>query len=407
MLGGVFAGEHIANGPGRASAVPARLDCMSASSTYFFSLLRYLVLPARPAGLLLILVLAVCFAVCARAGLIGLPGLLLLLSWSFNYGYVLLEQVAHGAREPPVLAIEMLNPATEYRPLLQCVIVGAVYYGLHVLAGRLGTAFAMLLEALALLALPASIAVLAVGEASWHAINPLALWQFAHALGLRYVAIVVVALGYGSLLAWCVDQDMLPNWLLYAAMLFAWLSVFSLIGGGLYEARDALGHEAIYAPERAALRLQQEWDQERRRFIDGVYAQARSGNLTGAWQTIQKELAAHDHSYKTYDWLLEWLGPLDDPRLASRVAQDYIRRALGRDNGRVTELARERLAADPQFRPYSALETLRVAELVRLAGDRANARRLLEDFAQQFPDSPPELQAKALSEAATLARDSL
>jgi hypothetical protein len=380
---------------------------MSAHRSYLLSLLRYLVLPARPVGLLLIAVLAVCFALCARAGLFGVPALVLLVSWSFNYGYELLEQVAHGAREPPVLAIEMLNPATAHRPLLQFLIVGGVYLGLRALAAHLGTPFTLVLEALSLLALPASIAVLAVGESFWNAINPLALWQFAHALGLRYVLIVVMALGYGALLAWCAHEDLLPSWLLYAAVLFAFLSVFSLIGGGLYEERDALGHDAMYAPERAALRRQQTIDQERRHFVDGVYAQWRSGNLSGAWQTVQKELATHDHSYETYDWLLEWLGQLDDPRLASRVAQDDIRRALGRDNGRVTELARGRLAVDPLFRPYSALETLRVAELVRLAGDRASALRLLQDFAQQFPEASAELQIKAHSEAATLTRNSL
>ena len=88
------------------------------------------------------------------------------------------------------------------------------------------------------------------------------------------------------------------------------------------------------------------------------------------------------------------------------MAQDYIRRALARDNGRVTELVRARLALDAQFRPYSAVETLRVAELVRLAGDRASAQRLLSDFAQEFPDAPAELQVRARNEAAAIARDS-
>jgi len=44
---------------------------------------------------------------------------------------------------------------------------------------------------------------------------------------------------------------------------------------------------------------------------------------------------------------------------------------------------------------------------IGIGPDPASAQRLLPDFAQQFPDSPPELQAKARSEAATLSRDSL
>ncbi|MGA2365786.1 MAG: hypothetical protein ABSG12_09865, partial [Steroidobacteraceae bacterium] len=100
---------------------------MSESTMSIWSFLRYLALPARPVGLILIGVLSIGFALCMRAGLLGLPLQLILLSWLFKYGYVLLEQVAHGAREPPVLAIEMLNPASEQRPLVQLALVLIVY----------------------------------------------------------------------------------------------------------------------------------------------------------------------------------------------------------------------------------------------------------------------------------------
>jgi hypothetical protein len=371
------------------------------------SFLRYLALPARPAGALLIAVLATGFALSNGAGMLGLPLQLILLSWLFKYGYVLLELVAHGAREPPVLAIEMLNPASEQRPLVQAAIVLSVYLGLRAVSAHIGAALTLLLEALALMALPASIAVLGVGEAFWQAINPRALWQVAHSLGITYVAIVGVVLLYGAAIAWFATHAVLPMWLLDAGALFAWLSVFALLGGSLYEERAALGHEAMYSPERALRRQQVPEELERGRFVDRVYAQARSGNLRGAWHTIEQELAAHEHEFATYEWLLARLARLDDQRLASRLAQDYIRRALARDNGRVIELVRARLSVDLQFRPYSAAETLRVAELVRLAGDRASAQRLLGDFTQQFPDAPAELQAAARTEAATLARDSL
>lgn len=51
-----------------------------------------------------------------RAGLVWIPLALALLLSLFNYAYVLLEQVANGAREPPVLALEMLNPLNQQRP---------------------------------------------------------------------------------------------------------------------------------------------------------------------------------------------------------------------------------------------------------------------------------------------------
>ena len=119
--------------------------------------------------------------------------------------------------------------------------------------------------------------------------------------------------------------------------------------------------------------------------MDTIYGEARGGNLAGAWQTIERELALQNYAFEYYDWLLERLDRLDNRRLAARLAQDYITRALGRDNARVTRLVQRCLAADPRFRPRSGAETLRVAELSRLAGDRSSAQALLVDFEQHFP----------------------
>jgi hypothetical protein len=88
---------------------------MSAHTMSPRSFLRYLLLPAQPVGLLFIAVLTLGLALCSAVGLFGLPILVILLSWLSKYAYVLLEQVAHGAREPPVLAIEMVNPAADFR----------------------------------------------------------------------------------------------------------------------------------------------------------------------------------------------------------------------------------------------------------------------------------------------------
>ncbi len=95
---------------------------------------RYLLLPARPTVLIFIAALSLGFLFAEQAGLPGILLALVLLTWLFNYAYVLLEQIANGAREPPVLAIEMLNPANEQRPLLQLLIVLVVYGALRLLA---------------------------------------------------------------------------------------------------------------------------------------------------------------------------------------------------------------------------------------------------------------------------------
>jgi hypothetical protein len=346
-------------------------------------LIGYLLLPARPAGLLFIGILAIGFALCSLAGLLGVPMLLVLSACLFTYGYVLLEHVAHGAREPPVLAIEMLNQATEHRPLLQFAILGLGWLALRSVAPRLGAVPTAALEALALAALPASVAVLALDRAFWRAADPLALWQVARALGASYLAIVALALLYGFGLAALSRYAPLPSWLLHTIAIYAWLSLFAFIGGALFEHRDDLGLEAMYAPERLALRAQAQVERDRDRFLDGVFAQARSGNLRGAWQSIERVLEALGHENDCYEWLHARLAQHEDQRLASRLAQEYIHRLLGRDNGRIVELVRERLRQDAQFHPRTEAETLRVADLLRLAGDRAGAEALQASFARE------------------------
>jgi len=360
--------------------------------------IHYLLLIARPTVVFLIGVLTLGFVLALHGGLMGILLALPLLIWLFNYAYVLLEQIANGAREPPVLAIEMLNPVHEPRPLLQLAIVLLVYSALQLLAQYLSAALVVALEVLACIAVPASIGALGVGNRFQQAINPIALWHIVRSLRMAYVAIVVVVLTYGLGLSLLARSSLLPSWLLIVLAQFACLSVFSLIGGSLYEQRHALGHEPLDTPERRAARVRWLLDRERARFMDTIYGESRGGNLAGAWQTIERELALQDYAFEFYDWLLERLGGLDNPPLASRLAQDYITRALVRDNARVTRLVQRCLAADPQFRPRSGAETLRVAELSRLAGDRSSAQALLLDFGQHFPGDLAATQAAAMIE---------
>jgi hypothetical protein len=341
------------------------------------ALLHYLALPARPSGLLLIGVLTIGFGIAVRARFVGIPLGLMMLFWLFAYSYVLLEHVAHGAREPPVLSIEMVNPLAAARPMAQLGIVLLAMTLLRVLAPRLGPTLLRVLEILLLLALPASIAASGIARHWWQAVLPGTLWALMRGLGLSYFMLLALALLYPAALLGLYNAG-LPDWLLCIGFTYAWLSLYAVIGGALFEARAALGFEAMQAPERAELRRRAQRDQQRALFMDGIYGQARGGNHAGAWQALQRELAAADFAFDAYDWMLEALAPAELRLLAQRLAQDYLSRALGRDNGRVLRIIRERLVIDPAFRPRSSAETARVAELARLAGDRALAAQLLD-----------------------------
>ena len=60
-------------------------------------------------------------------------------------------------------------------------------------------------------------------------------------------------------------------------------------------------------------------------------------------------------------------------------------------------MTRERLAADPEYRPVTATETLRIVRIARDGGDRPTARALLRDFPRIFPNDPLQSAADELS----------
>jgi hypothetical protein len=360
------------------------------------SFLRYLLLPATSFTVLVFLAaVSLGFALGLSGGFLGYPLLALLCSWLFNYAFVLLEAIANGAREMPVLAIEMLNPLHEWRPAFQLGIVIVLVVLLGMLGVLVDARVASALAIVCFVALPAFTGALAVGSSTWHSLNPVVLWHIARTLAVSYLAIVAVVLVYGCATWWLVGRYG-PSWPVVAWGMFAWLSVFTLIGGSLYEHRIELGHDAMDSPERREERRQAELTRVRGQFLDRVHSQARGGNLAGGWATIEQELAREQHSFAAYDWLLDALSERDDARLARRLAQDYIARALGRDNARATQIAQRGLALDADFRPRSGAQCLRVADLLRLAGDRQSAQNLLRDFGTHFPGDPALADAQSL-----------
>ena len=350
--------------------------------------LHYLSLPLRTTGLILIAVLSVVLLIAMRAGLTGT--LLALVSFMalIKYAYVLLERVANGATEPPVMSLEMVSPFEGIESLVHLVLA-ILTAGAAIRLRQAGESWwAAALCLMVLLVMPASVGALGLTGSAVQAFNPRKLWAIVRELGGVYAAILAVAIGYGFALTLLARLDV-PTLLLTAIGMFAWLSIYSFIGGALYEARDGLGHEPIDSPERRGGKVDRALERERLRLFDTIYAEARGGNLAGAWKTLLGELEGRQFDPQLCDWFLERLSALSDKAtanaLANRLARELIDRLLDRDNGRVVRIAGERVKKDSRFRPRSAVQTLRVASLARLGGDPALAQALMVDFAQHFP----------------------
>src|SRR3954470_7847767 len=93
------------------------------------ALARYLVFPLQSAAVILVAVFSFLLVLATAAGLIGIPLGAIALLWFAKYAFVLLDAAMEGAKQPPVLSAEMVNPANEQRPMVLLSMSIAIYYG--------------------------------------------------------------------------------------------------------------------------------------------------------------------------------------------------------------------------------------------------------------------------------------
>jgi len=270
--------------------------------------LRVLLVPFHFTSLILVAIFSVLLTLFSGGGLYGLIAQLFLQIWVVKYCYVLIEQLADGATEPPVMSTDMLSPL-EIRPWAQLgIIIGGTS-----LCMAIGGAASWVLAAVLLLLLPASIAVLGIGEPFYQAVNPLTLLRMVRGLGPYYLLILVSIPVYFGIL-WLFWRFGVWAIAVNAAVLICQLSFFSLIGGFIFLRRQQLGFEPSRTPERAASREEAERVKLRARMIDDVFQQVRIGKHVEATRP-----------------LAQWLRDLDGPT-AAQDAQHVAIQALGWDN---------------------------------------------------------------------------
>jgi hypothetical protein len=366
---------------------------------YQLNILHHLLRPVRGGAAALLIVFAILLSLAAKAGLMGLPMALILSSWFFKYAYILFDHTVRGFDEPPVLDIHMVNPVNEQRPLAQLVILGLIYAAAAFAYRTMGLSVAVTIVVVAMLFLPASVAVLGLEGNIFKAAYPVAWVRIAVGLGSLYVIVLAIIAGYALLIALLVRWE-LPMLVQIATFMFCFLSVFSVLGGVLYERRHELELETWASPERTQERRQAEDVRQSDRDVAEAYGQMRAGSHTRAWEQLQTWLASRGHAPEDYRWLCARVAAWGDPRYITRLTEDYVDRLLTlRRNGEALDVVAARIAADPAFRPKSAMATLQLARLAAAGGSSKRiARTLLADFSTRFAGDPCVSAAAALAQ---------
>lgn len=360
--------------------------------------IRHLIRPTRGGAAAVLIVFAALLSLASKAGFTGIPLAVILTSWFFKYAYILFDHSSRGFDEPPTLDIQMLNPLDEQRPLAQIVILGLIYAAVKFAQAMLGGTLATVIAVMAALLLPASVAILGLEQNILKAAYPVAWVRMVLGLGPMYALVLATIGGYALLIA------LLGTWGLWlpveiALVMYCILSVFSALGGALYERRNELGLEAWTSPERTEERLRKQQLRQSEHDVTEAYGQMRAGSHTRAWQLLQTWLTTRANAPDDYRWLCSRVAAWEDPRYVTRLTEDYVDRLLTlQRNGEALDVVARRLADDPSFRPKSAAATLQIARLAAGGGGTPQvARMLLADFPTRFAGDPSAIAAAALA----------
>lgn len=362
--------------------------------------------PLQMAPALLIITFSVLLWLASAAGLLGLPLALIVLSWFFKYSFVLLDGCVAGRTDPPVLSIEMINPASEQRPLAMLMWVIVVYFATDASDYWFGPAAGWIVAGLSVTALPAMLGIQAVSGRVTDALNPITVWGFMRRLQLDYVVLFVSA----AMLLFISDAlvssgifETLPLAVRLMVPMYAWLTLFALVGIVVNERGEALGTEDASEPDTDFAVVDEQAHcrhlQQRERFLDRVYAEWRGGSHRAAQQSIEVHLGELSDSTAELQWMYERASRWPDQRLAEWLAQRLLTKLLAaRASSAALHVIRERMRNNAMFRPVTSDELLTLVRLARDGGDRPTARALLVDFERYFPNDVLGTAAQALTQ---------
>jgi hypothetical protein len=344
---------------------------------------RVLLVPFHTINLVMVGIFAALMAVCLSGGIYGMFGALFLQIWLFKYCFVLVQHLADGATEPPVMDIDMLSPF-EIRPFVQVVILMGGAWLAYTIGGKAGAALVVVMLA----TLPASVAILGFGEYPWQAVNPLAWYRVIRGLGSYYAALLVALIVIAAIVTVLKKVEL---WSIIEVFIVLWCEVafFSLVGASIFLRRKQLGYEPSRSPERAAAREEMERLKLRARMVDEVFQLVRIGKHVDATAPLARWLrdTEPEHvskdSYYVAEQSLRWESPLALNTIGSTLIRHLMQ--YGRPDAAlaVFEILRSR---SPNFTMDSAADLRTLAEFAESKGR--------EEFAQSMRLETPVIHPK-------------
>jgi len=355
-----------------------------------------------------LLVIAICTLVPALVpqNLLGMLVWLLLALALMKYTYAVINRTAEGHLKPPPLA-EAFSGSGFNIVILQ-ILVFALMGGLVTAAGMLGGPLLLMLTlAFVVLALPASIMVLAMERSVGAAVNPLNLATLIARIGspyfllYGYLILLVLASGAAQDFALTHFSDWVSRPLAGFLNSTFTLMLFHMLGYLLFQYQEELGFAADY---QDAVEPEDQHHRDRsQRFDADLDMNLKDGNYDRAQTLLLEQLKREPDNSLRIGQLYRLLAARNDIRSLHANHPRIMAWLAAHNNGKaLADLLVQLQQADPQFRLQDAELSVTVAGALYRSGHYRLALKLLQDFHKRFADSQALVPAYLLA-AQTLA----
>ena len=340
-----------------------------------------------------LIVIAICtlVPVVAPANIIGLIIWLVLALALFKYTYAVINHTAEGHLKPPAVSVAFTGSGFDIvvLQLLVFVLMGGLVGAAAMLGGPI---LMMLAVAFVVLALPASIMVLAMERSVGAAVNPMNLAMLISRIGtpyfLLYGYLILLTLASGAAQDFAVNH--FPMWVAQPLAGFLnstfTLILFHMLGYLLFQYQEKLGFASDIQDEIS------ETDQHQRdrssRFDADLDMNLKDGNYDRV-QSMLKEALKRDQTNPTrIGQLYQLLTARNDaeelyryhPRIMAWLAQRH-------DGDGLNQLLQTLQVVEPRFQLDDPELAVQCAGTLYHRGHHKAAIRLLQDFHKRFPDS--------------------
>ena len=202
--------------------------------------------------------------------------------------------------------------------LLELAAIALIYLALTAIGGEgLGRVWAIL----AVLGLPASVALLAVTRDLRRALNPVHWLRAALKVGLRYLAILAASVAVGALIALAYRRRGLVE---FFAAAYAWFLLAHSIGAVVYARRNVLGIHAPRSPEAKFARELDRLHAERRGVLDHAYGIAAHGNIGGGLTYVEQYVKSARDPLEARTWMFHEMMRWEDARPALAFGERLV-----------------------------------------------------------------------------------